>query len=175
MTASDRTVRTAGLAGSLAGLALVAGTPVYVLFSIPLLPVAMTIAILAYRLLDIRVVVSRAMLYALLTALAIGAYLGLVVVFGRLLPHNACRGTAAAATVVIAVGFNPVRIRLQQLVDCLLYGDRADPVRAVTRVGARLATGMPFAARARRGGRRVGHHTCGATHDSPCLWRRSGR
>ncbi|HEX4704980.1 MAG TPA: sensor histidine kinase [Pseudonocardiaceae bacterium] len=121
--------------------ALVTGTPVYVLFSIPLVPVAMTIAIVRHGLLDIRLVVSRAVLYALLTALVIGAYLGLVVVFDRLLSRGA--GGSALATVVIAIGFNPVRVRLQTVVDRLLYGDRADPMRAVIRVGARLGTGLP--------------------------------
>jgi len=43
------------------------------------------------------------------------------------------------ASIVIAVGFNPARVRLQRLIDRALYGDRRDPVRAVSPVGERLA------------------------------------
>lgn len=148
----DETLRRQLLWPMLAGLVmltlttpwtLVAGTPVYVLFSIPLVPIGMAIAILRHGLLDIRLVVSRTVLYVLLTALAVGVYLGLVVVFDRLLRNAGGPGTSALATVVIAVGFNPVRVRLQRVVDRLLYGDRADPVRAVSRVGARLTAGLP--------------------------------
>ena len=39
---------------------LVAGTPVVVLFAIPLIPIAVTVAIVRHQLLDIRLVVSRA-------------------------------------------------------------------------------------------------------------------
>jgi two-component system NarL family sensor kinase len=123
--------------------ALIAGTPIYVLFSIPLVPIAMTIAILRHQLLDIRLVVSRTVLYALLTAGVVGVYLGLVLVFDRILRSEVGLGTSALATVVIAAGFNPVRVRLQRSVDRVLYGDRADPVRAVSRVGARLGAGLP--------------------------------
>jgi two-component system NarL family sensor kinase len=45
------------------------------------------------------------------------------------------------ATLLIALGFNPVRVRLQRFVDRALFGDRADPVRAVARLGARLGSG----------------------------------
>ncbi|MFI0353328.1 sensor histidine kinase [Actinomadura sp. 9N407] len=123
--------------------ALIAGTPAYVLFSIPLVPIAMTIAILRHRLLDIRLVVSRTVLYVMLTAGVIGVYLGLVLLLDQILRREVGLGTSALATVVIAAGFNPVRVRLQRGVDRVLYGDRADPVRAVSRVGARLGTGLP--------------------------------
>jgi signal transduction histidine kinase len=46
---------------------------------------------------------------------------------------------AVAASVIVAVGFNPARVRLQSMIDRALYGYRRDPVRAVSRVGARLA------------------------------------
>ncbi len=48
--------------------ALVAGTPLVVLFTIPLLPAAVTVAVLRHGLLDIRLVVSRVVTYALLSA-----------------------------------------------------------------------------------------------------------
>jgi two-component system, NarL family, sensor kinase len=48
-------------------------------------------------------------------------------------------GAPVAATVLIALAFNPVRVRLQRLVDRAFYGARRDPVRAVSAVGERLA------------------------------------
>jgi signal transduction histidine kinase len=117
--------------------------PVSVLLTIPLIPGAMTVAILRHRLLDIRLVVSRTVLYVLLTTLALGAYAGLVALLDGLMRRGSGFGGSALATIVIAIGFNPVRVRLQGAVDRVLYGDRADPVRAVSRVGARLDTGLP--------------------------------
>jgi two-component system NarL family sensor kinase len=56
--------------------AVEAGPLVLVLLVIPLVPAAITIAVLRYQLLDIRLVVSRAVLYGLLTAGVVGSYLG---------------------------------------------------------------------------------------------------
>ncbi|NUW39831.1 histidine kinase [Nonomuraea rhodomycinica] len=117
--------------------------PVHVLLAIPLVPAAMTVAILRHQLLDIRLVVSRTVLYALLTAVVVASYVALVALFDGVMRREVGLGGSAAATVLIAVGFNPVRVRLQRVVDRILYGDRADPVRAVSRVGARLDTGLP--------------------------------
>ncbi|MEU7860163.1 histidine kinase [Nonomuraea sp. NPDC049141] len=117
--------------------------PVYVLLAIPLIPAAMTVAILRHQLLDIRLVLSRTVLYALLTAVVVASYVGLVALLDSVMRREAGLGSSAAVTVLIAVGFNPVRVRLQRIVDRIVYGDRADPVRAVSRVGARLDTGLP--------------------------------
>ena len=60
--------------------ALVAGTPLLVLFTIPLLPAAVAVAVLRHGLFDIKLVVSRVVTYALLSGLVLAAYAGLVVV-----------------------------------------------------------------------------------------------
>ncbi|TMR96794.1 two-component sensor histidine kinase [Nonomuraea basaltis] len=112
--------------------------PVLVLLAIPLVPIAITVAILRHGLLDIRLIVSRTVLYALLTSGVIALYALLVTVLGRAGP-----GDSVFATVLIAVGFNPVRVRLQRVVDRLLYGDRVDPARALSRIGRRLADPAP--------------------------------
>jgi len=113
------------------------GPIVLILFCIPLVPAAMTIAVLRHQLLDIRLVFSRTVLYALLTAAAVGVYLGVVALAGRVLSEGV--GSSVIATVLVAIGFNPVRVRLQGIVDRALYGDRADPVRVVSRIGQRLS------------------------------------
>jgi two-component system NarL family sensor kinase len=117
--------------------------PILILLAIPLIPVAITVAIMRHQLLDIRLIVSRAVLYALLTAGVIAVYLGLVAVFDLALRSEGWLGTSVAATIIVAVAFNPVRVGMQRVVDRVLYGDRADPLRAASRVGAQLATAGP--------------------------------
>ena len=113
-------------------------TDIALLLTIPLIPVAVTVAILRYRLFDIRLVVSRAVSYALLTACVVGGYVALVAVLDRVL-----RGAGAplVATLAVALSFNPARVLLQRLVDRAFYGARADPVRAASQLGERLAGG----------------------------------
>ena len=119
---------------------LFAAGPVLILLAIPLIPAAIAVAILRHQLLDIRLVVSRALLYGLLTTAVIGTYVGLVAVADVVLRNEVGLGTSVLATVVVAVAFNPVRVRLQRLVDRALYGDRRDPVRAAAKVGTQLST-----------------------------------
>jgi len=113
--------------------------PVLGLLVFPLIPAAVTIAILRYQLLDIRLVVSRSLVYGVLTAAAAGTYVGLVALLDVLVRSRVSLGSAIAASVIIAIGFNPARVRLQRLIDSALYGDRRDPVRTVSLVGERLA------------------------------------
>jgi two-component system, NarL family, sensor kinase len=113
--------------------------PILELLSIALVPAAMTIAVLRHQLLDIRLVLSRTVLYGLLTAAVIGVYLGLVAGADVVLRRAAGLGTSVLATMLIALGFNPVRVRLQRAVDRAIYGDRADPVRLLSRMGERLS------------------------------------
>ena len=113
--------------------------PILMLLAIPLIGVAVTIAILRYQLLDIRLVVSRALVYLTLTAAVVAAYAALVALFDLSLRRWLGLGTSALATLLVAIGFNPVRVWMQRQVDRAVYGDRSDPVRAVSSVSARLA------------------------------------
>jgi two-component system, NarL family, sensor kinase len=113
--------------------------PILGLLVFTLIPAAVAIAILRYQLLDIRLVVSRALVYGILTAGAAGAYIGLVALLDVMVRSRVSLESAVVASVVIAIGFNPARVRLQRLIDRRLYGDRRDPVRAVSLVGERLA------------------------------------
>ena len=99
-----------------------------------LVPVAVTIGVLRYRLLGIEVVLRRTLLYVpmtLLVALVVG---GLTTVFARLVPEGPLPLLVASA--VVAVLVVPVAGRLQILVDRLVLGERADPLTLVDRVGA---------------------------------------
>ncbi|MEJ2885636.1 sensor histidine kinase [Actinomycetospora aeridis] len=117
------------------------GFPVISTMFVALIPVAITIAVLRHRLLDIRLLWSRAVTYVVLTASLVATYVAVVELVTRLLGPADGLASSVAATVVVAAAFDPVRVRLQRLVDALLYGDRADPVRAVSSVTAQLADG----------------------------------
>ncbi|HVH23628.1 MAG TPA: histidine kinase, partial [Pseudonocardia sp.] len=116
---------------------LVAGTSEAVLFSIPLIPLAVTVAIVRYRLLDIRLVLSRALAWVLLSLGVVVAYVTLVAVLDRLVSSSL--GRSAFATVLLVLVAAPVLPRLQRLVDRAIYGDRANPARVVSQLGAQLA------------------------------------
>jgi hypothetical protein len=94
---------------------------------IALVPVAMAIAVLRYQLLDIRLLWTRTLTYALLSAAVIALYLLLIEVVGRPLIHQSGWGAPVFVTLLIAVVFNPVRVRLQHRVNRLLYGTGATP------------------------------------------------
>jgi two-component system NarL family sensor kinase len=120
---------------------LVAGTPIVVLLAIPLIPAAITVAILRHQLLDIRLVVARAVTWLLLSAGVVLAYLGLVAALDALVSARISR--SVIATLVVALLASPVRGRLQRAVDRAMYGDRRDPLRAASRVGERLSGAEP--------------------------------
>ena len=112
--------------------ALVAGTPLVVLFTIPLLPAAVAAGVLRHQLFDIRLVVARGLTYGLLSGLVLAAYAGLVVVLSDV-----------ASALLVALFALPLRSRLQAAVDQLLYGERGDPLKVASRVGRSLGAGLP--------------------------------
>jgi signal transduction histidine kinase len=102
------------------------------------MPISVAVAILRYRLYDLDYLISRTVVYGLLTAGGVGVYVGVVKGVEWLLREGVGLGGSLLATAVIAVGFAPARDRLQRWVDRRLYGERHDPVRAVARLGERL-------------------------------------
>jgi two-component system, NarL family, sensor kinase len=102
------------------------------------LPLAIGASILRYRLYDLGYILSRTVVYGLLTTGGVAVYAGVVKGAEWLLREGTGLGSSLLATAVIAVGFAPARDRLQRLVDRRLYGDRHDPVRAMARLGERL-------------------------------------
>jgi len=101
------------------------------------IPVAIAVGVLRYRLLGIETVLRRGLVYGLLTATVVAVYLVVTAVAGTQLGRGPLPGVVAAA--LVAVGLTPLRERLQTGVDRLVYGDRRDPMRAVTRLGDRVA------------------------------------
>lgn len=80
--------------------------PVLGLLVIALIPAAVAVAILRYQLLDIRLVVSRTLVYSLLTAGAAGAYVGLVALLDVMVSSRVNLESAVVASIIVAIGFN---------------------------------------------------------------------
>ncbi len=80
------------------------------------LPVTIGVAILRYRLYEIDRLVSRTLSYAILTALLAGTFIGLVALSTDALALSGRVGVAAS-TLAAAALFNPLRVRIQRIVD----------------------------------------------------------
>jgi len=110
----------------------------YLVFPALLLPpVAVGVAVLRYRLYDLDRVISRTLTYGLLTVLLGLGYAGAVLGLGRLLPEGSSL-VVAAATLAVAALFQPLRRRVQDLVDRRFNRRRYDAVRTVDRFATRL-------------------------------------
>ena len=111
-------------------------TPFLVLLAIP---VAMTIAILRRRLFDIDVIISRALLFTLLSAGVTAVYAAIVLGLGTVVGHRSSPLLTIAAAVAIALVFQPLRQRASRLANRLVYGERATPYQVLSDFAAGMA------------------------------------
>jgi hypothetical protein len=101
------------------------------------LPVGIGVGILKYRLYDIDRIISRTLAYVIITGLLIGVYAGLVLLATQVfLFHTPV--AVAAATLAAAALFNPLRRRVQLVVDRRFNRARYDADRTVAAFAARL-------------------------------------
>ena len=99
------------------------------------------VAVLRYRLFDIDRVISRTLAYAIVTGLLVGVYAGIVLLAtGVLGLHSAV--AVAVATLAAAALFNPLRVRVQRVVDRRFNRARYDADRTVAAFAARLKDGV---------------------------------
>jgi two-component system NarL family sensor kinase len=112
--------------------------PILLLLSAVLIPIALAIAIVRYQLFDIRVVLSRTLLYGLTVGLVIAIYIGVVAGLTLLVPSNAQRSVSVAAAIVVAFLFAPLRSLVQRMINRAFYGTRSDPARTASRIGEGL-------------------------------------
>jgi two-component system NarL family sensor kinase len=99
---------------------------------------ALAVGIVHFNLFDIEVVLPRAVTYVALTLASLVAYVGAVAALGS----GADGGfLPAIVTAVVALALAGGRVRLQRLVERLLYGDR-DPGHALTVLGDRLGSAV---------------------------------
>jgi signal transduction histidine kinase len=78
------------------------------------------------------------LLWASLTAFVVGAYVLVVGFLGSLLNLGNNLALSLVTTGIVALLFQPLRERVQRLVNRFVYGDRDDPYAIVSRLGQRL-------------------------------------
>jgi hypothetical protein len=102
------------------------------------LPLSIGVAVLRYRLFDIDRIISRTLAYAIVTGLLVGVYAELVLLANRVVPVNNTPVVVAASTLAAAALFNPLRRRVQGVVDRRFNRARYDAGRTVAAFAARL-------------------------------------
>jgi signal transduction histidine kinase len=117
-------------------------TPYFVYFGIP---AAMAIAILRRKLFDIDVIISRALLVALLSAGVTAVYAAVVLGLGTFVGHRTSPLLTIAAAVAIALVFQPLRQRAGLLANRLVYGHRATPYQVLSDFAAGMAAQLDLA------------------------------
>jgi len=110
-----------------------------------LLLLSITIAILRYRLWDIDALINKTLVYGSLTALLVAFDVGLILAAQALL--HATSGTLdqqplviVGSTLVIAALFQPLRHRLQNIIDRRFYRRKYDAEKVLAAFGAALRT-----------------------------------
>jgi signal transduction histidine kinase len=108
------------------------------------IPIVLFIGILRHGIWGIEVVVSKALLYGVLTAFFAAIYVLIVVVIGRAIGSGdrVIPGLSVLATAVIAVAFEPVRQRMKRFANRLVYGDRSTPYEVLTSFSRRMAESL---------------------------------
>lgn len=104
------------------------------------IPIATAIAVLRYRLYEIDRIVSRTVVYAVLTVVLGGIYVGLVLATQAVFAPLA-RGSSVAvalSTLAVAMLVLPVRTRVQRVVDRRFYRTKVNSEEMLARFGARL-------------------------------------
>jgi signal transduction histidine kinase len=106
-----------------------------------LVPIAAGVAIFKHRLYDIDIVISRTLVYGSLAVFITAVYVGIAVGIGALVGSGGKPnlGLSILATAIVAVGFQPVRERVQKVANRLVYGKRATPYEVLSEFSGRVA------------------------------------
>jgi signal transduction histidine kinase len=105
-----------------------------------IIPLAIGMAILRYRLWEIDILINRTLVYGALTGAISSIYVLIVGALGTLFQTRGNLLIALAGAGVVAVIFQPLRERLQRGINRLLYGERDDPYAVLSRMGRQLET-----------------------------------
>ena len=100
----------------------------------------------SYRGYEVDVLLRRSLVYVTVTALLLGAYVGLLLIIGPLPGTSRGFAVSVVAAIPVALLFGPLRRRLQRAVNRLLYGEDEDPHAAVRELASSLAASLAPAA-----------------------------
>jgi len=106
-------------------------------FGIAAFPISIGVAVLKYRLYDIDRLISRTLSYAAVTGLVVGVYVGIVTLTTKTLGFSSPVAVAASTLAAVAL-FNPLRVRVQRVVDRRFNRARYDAESTVASFRARL-------------------------------------
>jgi len=124
----------------LTGLILTLSGATFAFVAIIALPIGMGVGILKYRLYEIDRIISKTLVYGVLTVILGASYIGLVL--GGQAISSTFTGSSnlavAASTLIVAALFLPLRSRVQRFVDRRFYRRRYDAQRTLEGFGARL-------------------------------------
>lgn len=114
------------------------GVPFAMVPGVVALPVGMAVAILRYQVSDLDLAVNRPLVWMVMSvAIAATFALSVSLVSGTVLGGSPMIATAIG-TGVVAAGFDPLRRRVQRLVDRLLFGERGNPQGVLNALGQRM-------------------------------------
>ena len=113
---------------------------------LPLLPIALGIAILKHRLYDIDVLINRTLVYLSLSAVLAAFYLAIVFLLQRVLsPITADSNIAvAASTLAAAALFRPLRARIQAFINRRFYRQKYDAISTIGKYSSRVRSEIEF-------------------------------
>ncbi len=102
------------------------------------IPVTIAIAILRHHLFDIDIIIRRTLVYSTLTLTLGSVYIGCIVLIRALVAPFTCSSELAivASTLVIAALFNPLRKRIQNIIDKRFYRRKYDAAKVLAAFGA---------------------------------------
>jgi len=103
-------------------------------YFLTLIPLSVAFAILRYRLWDIELVIRRTLAYGVITAVLALIYLGGVTLFQQILTSLTGQKSPAAvvlSTLLVAALFNPLRRRVQMVIDTRFFRQKVNTARAL--------------------------------------------
>ncbi|HET8526529.1 MAG TPA: histidine kinase dimerization/phosphoacceptor domain-containing protein [Actinomycetota bacterium] len=103
-------------------------------------PAAILVALFKYRLYDLDLVISKALVYGLLAAVFTGVYLLIVIGVGTIVGDRGSPFLTVVTAVAIAVAFQPIRQRVTHLANRVVYGKRATPYEVLSEFSSRVTT-----------------------------------